>query len=149
MEVFVRGSRSDSRDWLTAQSASSIELPQLDQKEKEQARLGHISEERYARTIYAERLTQKRLLQRLQRFGQWLNTKVEERNPAAQIESLELDTLSGRIEVSIAVSGEKFDFEMDEDLVESFLTTGSADSEVAIFRLLEVNVPKRQVARAS
>lgn len=149
MEVFVRGSRSDSRDWLTAQSVSSIELPQLDQKEKEQARLGHISEERYARTIYAERLTQKRLLQRLQRFGQWLNTKVEERNPAAQIESLELDTLSGRIEVSIAVSGEKFDFEMDEDLVESFLTTGSADSEVAIFRLLEVNVPKRQVARAS
>jgi hypothetical protein len=38
---------------------------------------------------------------------------------------------------------------MDEDLVEQFLITGSAELEKSIFRLLEINLPQQRVARAS
>lgn len=149
MEVFVRGARSDSRDWLTAQSVLPMELPQLDEKEKKEARSGNMPEERYARKLYAERLTQEKLLQRLLKFGHWLNARAKERSPGARIDRLELDTLSGRIEVGANIGKDKFDFEMDEDLVERFLTTGSAESESSIFRLLDVYVPAQQVAKAS
>ena len=149
MEVFVRGSRSNTRDWSAAQRASFDELPPLDDRQKTEARRGNVSEEVYARTVFAEQLTQQRLLQRLLKFGTWLNGKVQERNPDVQIEALELDTLGGRIEITLSASGKRFDFEIDEDLVDRFLTAGSAESESSIFRLLEVYVPQQQVAKAS
>jgi hypothetical protein len=149
MEVLIRGSRSSRRDWATAQRASLDELPQLDERQKAEARRGNVSEEVFARTIFAEQLTQQSLLQRLLRFGRWLNARVKERDPGAQIESLELDTLAGRIQIVLSAAREKFDFEMDEDLVERFSTTGSAESESSIFRLLDVYVPRQQVAKAS
>jgi hypothetical protein len=149
MEVFVIGSRSNSRDWSTAQRVPSNELPQLDGKQKAEARWGNVSEEAYARTFLAEQLTLQKLLQRQLRFGRWLNARVEERDSSAQVKRLELDTLAGRIEVTISVAGEEFDFEMDEDLIERFLTTGSADAEIAIFRVLDVYVPRQKVAKAS
>jgi len=149
MDVFIRGSRSNTRDWATAQRVSSDELPQLDEKQKEEARRGNVSEEVYARTIFAERITQQRLLQRLLKFGTWLDSKVKERNPSVRIEAVELDTLAGKIEITLSGNGERFDFEIDEDLIERFLTTGSADAESSIFRLLDVYVPQQQVAKAS
>ena len=149
MEVLIRGSRSSRRDWATAQRAPLDQLPQLDERQRAEARRGNVSEEAFARTIFAEQLTQQSLLQRLLRFGRWLNARVQERDPVIQIENLDLDTLAGRIQISLSAAGEKFDFEMDEDLVERFLTTGSSDSESSIFRLLDVYVPRQQIAKAS
>jgi hypothetical protein len=149
MDILVRGSRSNTRDWATAQRAISNELPQLDEKQKAEARRGNVSDEAYARTIFAEQLTRQRLMQRLLKFGLWLNARIEGRNPGVRIASVELDTLAGRIEITLSEGGEKFDFEIDEDLVERFLTSGSAESESAIFRLLDVYVPQQQEAKAS
>jgi hypothetical protein len=149
MDVFVRGARSSTRDWLTAQRVSQDQLPQLDERQKAEAKRGNTAEDVYARTILAERLTQQRLLQRLLKFGEWLHKKVEERNPGFSIERVELDTLSGRIEITLSDGEEEFDFEVDEDLIERFLTTGSTESESSIFRVLDVYVPRQQVSKAS
>lgn len=149
MDIFVRGARSSARDWSTAQNVSPNDLPQLDEKQKAEARRGNISEEVYARTIFAEELTQQKLLQKMLKFGRWLNAKVEERNPSVQVVRVDLDTLSGRIGITLSESGEMFDFEIDEDLVERLLTTGSSEAESSIFRLLDVYVPRQQVAKAS
>jgi hypothetical protein len=107
------------------------------------------SEEEFARSEYAVSLSQQRLLQKMLRFGRWLSRKAEEYSSNAKIESLTLDTLSGKLEIGVIAGGEQFEFEMDEDLVERFLTTGSADSEKSIFRILDVYLPEWQVARAS
>ncbi|MGC9158889.1 MAG: hypothetical protein ACP5FH_07840 [Terracidiphilus sp.] len=149
MEVFVRGSRSSTRDWSTAQRVSANELPQLNENQKAEAQRGNISEEVYARTILAEKLTGEKLLRKMLKFGRWLDAKVEERNRKARIERVELDTLSGRIEITLTEDGETTDFEVDEDLIEKFLTTGSSESESSILRLLDVYVPREQVAKAS
>jgi hypothetical protein len=125
------------------------EIPLLDDSQKAEARRGNVSEEEFARITYAEHLWQQRMLQRLLRFGRWLNVKVEERSPGSQIEAVELNTLAGRLEVKAQADGETVDFEIDEDLVERFLTTGSNEAEKSLFRLLDVFLPQQQVAKAS
>jgi hypothetical protein len=121
----------------------------LDEEQKAAAQREKVSEEDYARSAYAGHLSQQTLLQRTLQFGRWLNARVEERNPECRVESVTLDTWKGRYEVSISGGEEPIDFEMDEELVERFLTTGSAELEKAIFRLLEVYLPQKRVARAS
>jgi hypothetical protein len=125
------------------------EIPPLDEQQKAEARLMHRSEEDYARSAYAGQLSQQRLLQKMLKFGRWLNAKVEERSPGSQIEAIELDTLAGKLEIKAQADGETVDFEVDEDLVERFLTTGSDDAEKSLFRLLNVYVPQQQIAKAS
>ena len=149
MEVFVRGARSSRQDWAQAHSVPLNEIPLLDDSQKAEARRGNVSEEEFARITYAEHLWQQRTLQRLLRFGRWLNVKVEERSPGSQIEAVELNTLAGRLEVKAQADGETVDFEIDEDLVERFLTTGSNEAEKSLFRLLDVFLPQQQVAKAS
>jgi len=149
MEVFVRGARSSSRDRSAAQCVPLNEIPPLDDSQKAEAQRMNVSEEKFARIAYAEHIWQQRMAQRILRFGCWLNGKVEQQNPDCQIETIELDTWAGRLQIKALVDEEIVEFEMDEDLVERFMTTGSAESEKAIFRLLEVNLPRQRMAKAS
>jgi ATP-dependent phosphoenolpyruvate carboxykinase len=149
MEVFVRGSRSSAQDWVRAQEIPLSELPPLDEQQKAAALRENVSEENYARSAYAGHLSQQKLLQRTLHFGRWLNSKVQERNPECQVNSVTLDTWEGKYQVTATANGEPVEFEIDEDLVERFLSTGSAEMEKAIFRLLDVYLPHKQVARAS
>jgi hypothetical protein len=149
MEVLVRGTRSSAQDWVRAQQIPANQLPPLDEEQKAEALRTRRSAEDYARSVYAGHLSQQRLLQRMLRFGRWLNAKVEERNPDSRIETVELDTLAGKLEVRVLAERETIDFEIDEELVERFMMNGSAELEKSIYRLLEVNLPRRRVARAS
>jgi len=149
MEVFVRGSRSNAQEWASAQKIPLSEIPSLDENQRAAAKRENVSEESYARSAYAGHLSQQRLLRQTMRFGRWLNTKVEERNPGFHVDSVTLDTWEGRFQVVVLGNGELADFSIDEDLVERLMTTGSAELEKAIGRLLEINLPVQQVARAS
>jgi hypothetical protein len=149
MEVFVRGLRSSAQDWARAQQIPANELPPLNEEQKAAAQREKVSEENYARSAYAGQLGQQKLLQRTLHFGRWLNARVEERNSACHVESITLDTWEGRYQISVLGGAGLVDFERDEELVERFLTTGSDELEKAIFRLLDVYLPQKQVARAS
>jgi hypothetical protein len=149
MEVYVRGARSSSRDWVRAQEIPASELPPLDEKQRAAARRENISEERYARTVYAQQLTGQATLRRLQKFGHWLEGKIQERNSGGRIDSIELDTFSGKLHIEGVTGKEPYSFELDEDLVERFLTTGDADLESGILRVAEIFMPRDRVAKAS
>jgi hypothetical protein len=126
------------------------EIPPLDEQQKAAAQREKVSEEDYARSAYAGYLSQQELLQSTLRFGRWLNARVDERNPDGNVDAVELDTWSGKFKVKVLVAQESVFFEVDEELVERFLSTGSAELERSIFRLLDINLPQRQrAARAS
>jgi hypothetical protein len=149
MEVFVRGARSSSRDWSAAQRAPLNELPQLDDEQKAEARRGNLSEEAYARTFYAQQLTAQAMLRRLLKFGKWLDAEIEGINSECRIDSVELNTWEGMLHIQGKSEYDSFSFDLDEDVVERFLTTGSADLEAAILRVVEIFLPRGKVARAS
>jgi len=149
MDISVRGSRSSAQDWVRAQQIPLSEIPPLDEQQKAVARQMRLSEEDYARSAYAGQLSQQELLQRTLRFGRWLNARVEERNADSRVDAVELDTWSEKLKVRVLVGQESVFFEVDEELVERFMSTGSAELERSVFRLLEVNLPQQRVARAS
>jgi len=149
MDISVRGSRSSAQDWVRAQQIPLNEIPPLDEQQKAAALQMRISEEDYARSVYAGYLSQQELLQRTLRFGRWLNARVGERTPNGCVDAVELDTWSGKLKVKVLIAREPVIFEVDEELVDGFMTTGSAELERSIFRLLEINLPQQQVARAS
>lgn len=149
MEVFVRGARSSSRDWSIAQRVPSSELPQLSEEQKAEARRGNVSDESYARTLYAQELTGKATLQRLLAFGRWLEAKLEEMSPGCKISSVELTTWDGKLWIRGENDHDTFSFDLDEEVVERFLTTGAADLEGAILRVAKIFVPRVRVTKAS
>jgi hypothetical protein len=149
MDVFVRGSRSSAQDWLRAQQIPRHELPPLNDVQKAAAEREKIPEQIYARSAYAAQLTEQAMLQKMLKFGRWLEAKIEERYPESIIDLIELDTWSGKFLVQGKAGADAFSFELDEDLVERFLTSGSADLESAIFRVLDIFVPIRREAKAS
>ena len=149
MEVFVRGARSSRREWEQAHNAPLSEIPPLSDSQKAEARRGNISEEELARITYAEHIWQQREAQKILRFGAWLNEKVEERNSEYRIDAIELDTLAGKFQIAAQTDQGVIEFEMDEDLVDRFMATGSGELESAILRVLDVNLPKGWVAKAS
>jgi len=125
------------------------EIPPLDSKQKAEALRGNVSEEAYARNAYAEDLTRQSLLQKMLRFGRWLNGKVVEQNSDCHVDAVDLDTWGGRLQIRVIADRETVDFEIDEDLVDRLMTTGSVELEKSISRLLEINLPPQRVARAS
>ena len=149
MEVLIRGSRSSAQDWRRAQQIPLSEIPQLSEEQKAAAQREHVSEEDYARSAYAARLTERATLQKMLKFGRWLEARMEKRRPECRIDSIELDTWNGKLMVQGRAGEEPFSFELDEDLVERFLTTGAADLERAILRVLEVFIPIERTAKAS
>jgi hypothetical protein len=149
MEVFVRGARSSSRDWLAAQSVPLSELPQLNAEQKAEARRGNVPENAFARTLYAQQLTGQATLQRLLSFGRWLEAKIAGMNPDCKIDSVELTTWDGVLHIQGKNGYDAFSFDLNEDVVERFLTTGAADLETAILRVAEIFVPHERIAKAS
>ncbi len=149
MEVYVRGARSSARDWLAAQRVHSSELPKLDDEQKAEAQRGNIPEETFARTVYAQQLTGQATLQRLLVFGRWLEAKIEGISPGCKIDTVELTTWDGMLHVQGKDGSDAFSFDLNEDLVERYLTTGAADLESAILRVVEIFVPRDRVAKAS
>ena len=148
MEVYVRGSRSSAQEWLRAQEIPANELPSLDDEQKAAAKRENVSEEDYARSAYAGALWQEKTLRNTLHFARWLNAKIQERASGFQLDSITLDTWRGRYEVRLQ-GEEPVELELDEDLVEKYLTTGAAELERAIFRVLDVYLPQGRVARAS
>jgi len=149
VEVYVRGARSSTRDWLAAQRVPSNELPKLDDEQKAEARRGNIREEAFARTVYAQQLTGQATLHRLLAFGRWLEAEIEGISPGSKIDSVELTTWDGMLHIQGKNGYDAFSFDLNEDLVERFLTTGAADLESAILRVAEIFVPRDRVAKAS
>jgi hypothetical protein len=109
----------------------------------------NVSEEDYARSAYAGRLSQQKLLQMTLSFGRWLNAKIQERSVGDRVETIELDTWSGKFQAKVLAGREIIEFGISEDLVERFLTTGSAESERSLLRLLEIFLPQERAVRAS
>ncbi len=149
MEAFVRGSRSSAQDWARAQRVPLNEIPPLDEDQKAMAMELNVSEEDYARSAYAGRLSQQKLLQMTLSFGRWLNAKIQERSVGDRVETIELDTWSGKFQAKVLAGREIIEFGISEDLVERFLTTGSAESERSLLRLLEIFLPQERAVRAS
>jgi hypothetical protein len=149
MQVLVEGSRSNSDDWLWAQQLPAAELPPLTDEQRSIAEKLGISAEDYARSAKAGELTRRELQTKTENFGRLLEQKIRDRVPGSSVESIVLLTFEGKFRVVAVSGGKEIRLHVDEDLVDDLLQSGSPEMEARLDRVIDLNLPRSEAARAS
>ena len=136
MEIIIDGWRAGGEDRAKAQSVPASELPPLSEAQKEVATKMGISQENYARSAYAGRLNQERLLEKTKRFAEILDRKVQSKIEGARINRIRLVAIEHEYRIELTVNERTIPFRVSEGLVDDFIEGGSAD----IGRLIERNL---------
>ena len=125
------------------------ELPRLSEEQRAVAREFGISEEGYARNAYASELSRRELVVKAERFGELLQAIMREKVPDACVHLVELRTFDGKFQIVAIVGGRDVRLKVNEDLVDDLLSSGSKDIQARLIRIVELNLPLADVARAS
>jgi hypothetical protein len=150
MDIQVEGSRTTDQAWLAAHASPVESLPPLTEEGMREADRLHVPRESYLRTAYAEELSLPALTELVERYGLAIEKVIRQRFPQASITSIRLTTWKGRLEISVRAGLQAARFEIEEDLVERLLTTGSAESLSGLKTAIEMNlVPLEDRVEAS
>jgi hypothetical protein len=149
MQITVEGSRSSSDDWFRAQQLPASELPALSDEQRTVAEKLGISAEAYARSAKAGELSREELLTKTEAFGQLLEKKLRERSASVFIDSIVLLTFEGKFRVTAVAGGKEIRFQIDEELVDDLLQSGDPELEGRLDRVIDLNLPNSEAARAS
>jgi hypothetical protein len=136
MELVIEGWRAGGEERKEANSVPASQLPSLSEEQKKVAKKMGISEEDYARSAFAGKRNQERLLGKTRRFAEILDGILRSRLEGARIERVRLVTIEHEYRVEISASERKFVFRVPEDMVDDFIEGGSAD----VGRLIERNL---------
>ena len=137
MEIIIDGWRAGGEDRERAQSVPASQLPPLREAQKEVAKKMGISEEAYARSAFAGKLNQERLLEKTRRFAEILNGKLRSKIQGARIDRIRLVTIEHEYRIEFSVNDKKVLFRVPEEMVDDFIEGGSADIGQLIERNLE------------
>jgi hypothetical protein len=136
MEIIIDGWRAGGEERRQAQSVPAGELPPLSEAQKEVAKKMGISQEDYARSAFAGRLNQERLLEKTRRFAENLDNKLRSKVNGARVDRIRLDTLEHEYHIELRANERRTFFRVSEDMVDDFIEGGSAD----VGRLIERNL---------
>ena len=145
MEIIIDGWRAGGDERQQARSVPASDLPRLSEAQKQVAKKMGISEEDYARSAYAGRLNQERLLEKTRRFAEILDSKLRSKIEGARIDRIRLVSIEHEYRIEFSVNDKKVLFRVPEEMVDDFIEGGSADMGLLIERNLET-VLARQAA---
>jgi hypothetical protein len=150
MQAFMEGARFTDASWLRAQQAPAELLPRLSEAQLREAAWSGASEERYARSLYAEVLAEPEWAERIKRVGAVLAALLAEKLPGATLCSVTLQTSRGLFRVQGEVGGREFTFAVREEVVDDLLDGGDGDAFDRLKRIVEmVALQYRSEAKAS
>jgi len=126
-EIVIEGWRAGGEERKEAATVPVWELPPLTDEQKSVAKRMGISEEDYARSTYAGRRNQQRLIEKTGRFGEILEARLRSEAPSAVIRRIRLLTIEHEYRIEIYVEGKPVLFRVAEDMVDDFMEKGFAD----------------------
>ncbi len=137
MEITIEGWRAGGEERKEAASVPVWQLPPLTDEQKSVAKKMGISEEDYARSAYAGRRNQERLIEKTRRFAAILEAKLGSKVQGARIDRIRLLTIEHEYRIELSVEGKKVLFRVAEDMVDDFMEKGFADVGQRIEQNLE------------
>jgi len=143
MEIVIEGWRSGSEERKEAASVPAGELIPLTDEQKSVAKKMGISEEDYARSAYAGKRNQDRLINKTRRFAGILEERLREISEGARIDRIRLVTIDHEYRIEITLNGRKLFFRLPEEMVDDFIEGGSAEIGRQIMDRLETVVTGR------
>ena len=137
MEIVIEGWRAGSEERQEAASVPAGKLAPLTDDQKSVAKKMGISEEDYARSAYAGRRNQDRLLDKTKRFAGILEGQLRSKVRDGRVNRIRLVTIEHEYRIELSIDGKTVPFRVAEDLVDDFLEKGFADAGRLIERNLE------------
>jgi hypothetical protein len=140
MEIVIDGWRAGGEERKEARSVPASQLPPLSEEQKKVAKKMGIPEEEYARSAYAGRRNQDRLIEKTKKFAGFLQRKLEERKDV-EVKGIRLDVLSHRYEVLVSAGEKASSFFVNEELIDDLFQSGSESLERNLERILDYALP--------
>jgi hypothetical protein len=140
MRLGVDGMRTNAGEWSRAQSIAREELPPLSDPQRAAAKSLGISEEAYARMIFAEERTGSGLLTKTEMFARLLVEKLRQLRSNATVETVVLRTLENRFDIAIRLNGDVIPLRVNEDVVNDLFESGSYAAERRLSRILNTTI---------
>jgi hypothetical protein len=137
MEITVEGWRAGREERNEAAKLSASDLPPLTDEQKAVARKMGISEESYARSTYAGRRSQDRLVEKTKRFARMLEKKLVDISGGAGIERVRLITIDHEFRIDISTNGRTVPFRVSEEMVDDLFEGGPGAIEEQIANRLQ------------
>ena len=126
MEIIIEGWRAGGDERKEAASVPTDQLPVLSDEQKAVAKKFGMSEDAYARSAYAGRRNQERLVEKSKRLADLLKERLAALSGAAQIDRVRLVTIEHEYRIDISVNDAKIHFRLPEEMVDDFVEGGSA-----------------------
>jgi hypothetical protein len=136
-KIVVEGWRAGADERREAAAVPANELPVLNDEQKEVAKKLGISEESYARSTYAGRRNQERLLEKTRRFAQILMNRLGAVADGAKIERIRLVTVDHEYKIEISLNQQRIHFRVPEEMVDDLVEGGSTEVESQIVNRLQ------------
>lgn len=143
MEIVVEGWRAGGEERKEAASVPTSKLPPLSDEQKLVAKKMGIPEEDYARSAYAGKRNQDRLIDKTKRFIGFLEPQLRNLSADAQIIRVRLVTIEHEYRIELSVSGRSIYFRLPEEMVDDFVEGGSSEVGRQIANRLETVVTGR------
>ncbi len=137
MEIVIEGWRAGGDERKEAARVPASQLPSLNDEQKSVAKKMGISEEDYARSAYAGKRNQDRLIDKTKRFVEFLEPGLRELSEGAQINRVRLVTIEHEYRIELSVDGRKIYFRLPEEMVDDFIEGGSSEVGRQIMNRLE------------
>src|SRR5258708_28180507 len=137
MEIIIEGWRAGGQERKEAASVPTTQLPALTAEQKSVAKKLGISEEDYARSAYAGKRNQDRLIEKTRRFAEILGERLQSLSEGAQIDRVRLVTIEHDYSIELSVNNRRVFFRVPEEMVDDFIEGGSADVGRQIMNRLE------------
>ena len=142
MEIVIEGWRAGGEERKEAARVPANELPALSDEQKLVAKKMGISEEDYARSAYAGKRSQERLIEKTRRFAELLQSKLQARS-GVEVRRIRLDVLNHRYDVVVAREGREIPFRVSEEMIDDLFQSGSESLERDLERVLDYALPVR------
>ncbi len=149
MQITISGARTSGDNWLAAHQLPAADLPCLNEEELKYARSLGLSTEEYARSRYAQELTEPELTQKAETVGRLVAKWLARMHSSAVVTRVGLDTLAGKFRVDVQDGSHTSVVHIAEQVIDDLLENGSRDAEAAVDRLLATNLWFVQEAKAS
>jgi hypothetical protein len=137
VEIIIEGWRAGGQERKEAAGVPATQLPELTVEQKSVAKKMGISEEDYARSAYAGKRNQDRLIEKTRRFAGILGERLQTLSEGARIDRIRLVTIEHEYSIELSVNDRRIFFRVPEEMVDDFIEGGSADVGRQIMNRLE------------
>jgi hypothetical protein len=149
MKIEIEGSRASDNAWRQAYSIPVERLHELTVGEIAWTTPDDPVAAQVARKLSAIHLTEKELVAKCEKLGQLASDWLGRVNLSGEVTLVRLRCVRGLFDLHIVAEGKLHEIEVDEDVLDALLQSGSLEAQDSLLRLFSANMGRFLMLKAS